>query len=227
MNVLRIERTRRVSRILSFGGLGLMVVALILSLSEPDRLGLTMGLALIGLLGSQIGTMLMRRWPERGRSDQVIDAALKGLDSRHSLYHYELGCRHALITPRATVALIPIGEAGIFEWRKGELWKTRVKKGVPSGEPAAARGLLDSGDREAADLERKLRARLPARPSWEIVRLFVFCSDEARLERDEAQPAVHLRKLKDYIRNLPRRSPLTEAELADLAAPFERLRIAG
>jgi hypothetical protein len=225
MNVRRIERTRRVSKILSFGGLGLMVVALVLSLSEPDQLGLTMGLALVGLVGSQIGTMMMRRWPDRGRSDQAIDAALKGLDDRHSLYHYELGCRHALVTPRATVALIPIGEAGVFEWRRDELWRTRLKKGVPAGDPAPARGLLDQAEREAADLERKLRARLPDRPSWEIIRLLVFCSDDARLERDDTHPAIHLKKLKEYVRNLPRRSPLTDAEKSTLAKPLERLLV--
>jgi hypothetical protein len=225
MNVRRIERVRRVSKILSFGGLGVMVVALVLSLRKPDQLGLTMGLALVGLVASQIGTLLMRRWPERGRSDQVLDAALKGLDSRHTLYHYELGCRHALVTPRATVALIPIGEPGIFEWREDELWRTRVKKGVPSGQPAPARNLLDQARREGADLELRLRRRLPDRQALEVVPLLVFCSDEARLERDTVHPAVHLKKLKDYVRNLPRRSPLTDAENAALAEPLKDLLV--
>jgi hypothetical protein len=223
MNVHRIDRLRRVSKFLSFGGLGLMVVALVLSLGATDNLGLTMGLALLGLLGSQIGTMLMRRWPERGRSDQVIDAALKGLDGRHSLYHYLLGARHALVTPRATVALIPIGEAGVFEWRDGELWRTGVKKGVPSGKPGQARGLLDQAERETADLERNLRRRLPARDGWQIIPLLVFCHDDARLGKDSSHPAVHLKKLKEYVRNLPRQSPLTETENATLAAPLASL----
>jgi hypothetical protein len=226
MNVRRIDRLRRVSKVLSFGGLGLMVLALILSLGATDNLGITMGLALLGLLGSQIGTMLMRRWPERGRSDQVIDAALKGLDNRHSLYHYLLGARHALVTPRATVALIPIGEAGLFEWREGKLWRTPVKKGAPSGKPGPARALLDQAEREAADLERKLRRRLPDRDGWQIIPLLVFCHDDARLERDEAYPAIHLKKLKDYVRNLPRQSPMTETEGQSLAAPFQELLVA-
>jgi hypothetical protein len=225
VNLRRIHRWRSIARVLSFGGLGVMVIALLVSLRQPDQLGLTLGLALVGLLGSQIGTMLMRRWPDQGRSDQEIDAALKGLDGRNSLFHYELGCRHALITPRATVALIPIGEPGIFEWRKDELWRTRVKKGVASGDPAQARTLLDQAEREAADLGRKLRARLPQRSEFDVVRLLVFCSDEARLERDSNHPAVHLKKLKEYVRNLPRAAPLTEAEAADLAAPFEDLLI--
>lgn len=225
MNVRRIDRLRRASKFLSFGGLGLMVVALILSLGATDNLGLTMGMALLGLLASQIGTMLMRRWPERGRSDQVIDAALKGLDRRHSLYHYLLGARHALVTPRATVALLPIGEAGLFEWRQGTLWRTPVKKGLPSGKPGPARGLLDQAERETADLERNLRRRLPDRDSWQIIPLLVFCHDDARMEKDEAHPAVHLKKLKEYVRNLPRQSPLTEAENQALGAPYADLLV--
>jgi hypothetical protein len=225
MNVRRIDRLRRVSKILSFGGLGLMVLALIISLRATNNLGLTMGLALLGLLASQVGTMQMRRWPERGRSDQEIDAALKGLDGRHSLYHYLLGCRHALITPRVTVALIPIGEAGEFAWRQGSLWRTPIKKGVPSGKPSVARGLQDQAERETADLERRLRQRLPDRETWQVVPLLVFCHEDARLEKGEARPAVHLKKLKEYLRNLPRQSPLTTAENAALAAPLEGLLV--
>ena len=225
MNVRRIDRLRRVSKLLSFGGLGLMVVALILSLGATDNLGLTMGLALLGLLASQIGTMQMRRWPERGRSDQVIDAALKGLDGRNRLYHYLLGARHALVTPLATVALIPIGEAGFFEWREDKLWRTAVKKGLPSGKPGPARRLLDQAERETADLERNLRRRLPDRDAWQIIPLLVLCHPDARLEKDEAHPAVHLKKLKEYVRNLPRQSPMTEPESRALAAPYADLLV--
>jgi hypothetical protein len=222
IDLIRIDRMQKVGRVLSFGGLGVMVVALVLSLRASANMGLTMGLALVGLLASQIGTMQTRRWPKSGRSDQVIDAALKGLDGRHSLYHYLLGCRHALIAPGATLALIPVGEAGIFEWRDGILWRTPVKKGVPSGKPAPARGLVESAARETADLERRLRRQLPERETWDLVPLLVFCSDAARLERDDAHPAIHLKKLKEYVRNLPRRAPLSEAEAEALASSFLR-----
>jgi hypothetical protein len=225
MNVRRIERVRQISKVLAFGGLGLMVLALFLSLSDPDSLALTMGLALVGLVGSQIGTMMMRRWPERERSDQVIDAALKGLDARHSLFHYLLGCRHALVGPRATVALIPIGERGVFEWRDGALWRTPLKKGIPSGKPTPAPSLQDKAKRETDDLERQLRRRIPDRQDWPVVSLLVFCHDDARLEQDGSRPAVHLKKLKEYVRNLPRQSPLTEDEVRALAAPLEALRV--
>ncbi len=225
MNVRRIDRIRRLSKILSFGGLGVMVVALLVSLGDSDSLGVTMGLALVGLLASQIGTMLMRRWPEHGRSDQVLDAALKGLDGRHRLYHYLLGCRHALFTQRAAVALIPVGEPGVFKWRDGSLWRTRLKKGVPSGKPSTMSSLLPQAEREAADLDRQLRRRLPDRAAWEIVPLLVFCHAEARLENNDGHPAVHIKKLKEYVRNLARQSPLTEAEAGTLAAPWESLLV--
>jgi hypothetical protein len=100
-----------------------------------------------------------------------------------------------------------------------------LKKGVPSGEASQAHTLLDQADREAADLERKLRARLPGRAAFDVVRLLVFCSESARLERDDAHAAIHIKKLKDYLRNLPRRAPLTETEADALASPFEGLRV--
>jgi hypothetical protein len=227
MNVQRIDRLRRLAKVLSFGGLGLMVVALVLSLGAARNMGVTLGLALVGLLASQIGTMLMRRWPDRGRSDQVLDAALKGLDSRCSLVHYALGCRHALFTPRAVVALIPVGEPGSFEWRDETLWRTKLKRGEPTGKPAPQRATLDDGRRETADLERHLHKLFPERASWDIVPLFVFFHAEARLQPGEGPPSVHLKKLKEHVRNLPRRAPLSESEAARLAAEFEPLHLNG
>src|SRR3989304_6579694 len=130
MDVRRIHRLRRIAKILTFGGLGVMVVALLVSLRNTGNTGVALGLSVIGLAGSQRGAGLMRRWPEQTRSDQVFDAALKGLDDRHALYHYLLGCRHALFTPRGGLALFPVAEPGRYAARDGVLWATRIKRGV-------------------------------------------------------------------------------------------------
>ena len=177
-----------------------------------------MGLSVIGLAGSQMGTVMMRRWPERGRSDQIFDAALKGLDGHHALYHYLLGCRHALVTPRGVLALFPVAEPGYYEARDEALWRTRLKRGVPMGEPSAQGRLTSQAEAEAAALERTLNRRLPDRTDGDVLALLVLLHPEARLEPGAVSPpAVHLKKLKDYVRNLPRHPPLTKDEAGALS----------
>ena len=222
MDVRRIHRLRRIAKILTFGGLGVMVVALLVSLRNTGNTGVALGLSVIGLAGSQMGTVLMRRWPEQTRSDQVFDAALKGLDDRHALVHYLLGCRHALFTPRGVLALFPVAEPGRYAARDGVLWHTRIKRGVATGKPSAQGRLASQAETEAAELEQRLSRRLPERTEWDVLPVLVFVHPEARLEADGIfPPAVHLKKLKDFVRNLPRRTPLTKDEAGTLSTAFE------
>jgi len=228
MNLRRIDRLRRIAKILTFGGLGLMVVALLVSLQDTGNTGVALGLSVIGLAGSQMGTMMMRRWPENGRSDQVFDAALKGLDGRHALYHYLLGCRHALFTPRGVLALFPVGEPGRYEARDGVLWRTRLKRGVAAGKPTDEGRLASQAEAEASDLEQRLSRRLPERAEWDVLPVLVFVHPEARLDADGfSPPAVHLKKLKDFVRNHPRHAPLAKQEADALSASLAAFLISG
>lgn len=220
INLARIDRIRRLAKILTFGGLGLMVVALLFSLGDPENLGPALGLSMAGLLSSQLGTVMMRRWPDRGRSDQIIDAALKGLDGRHVLIHYLARARHALLTPRGVVALIPVGDSGRFAFRDGALWRTPVKRDGSEGRPAPLRGLIEQAEREADALRQLLERRLPGAEA-EVTPLLVFVHPGARLDmEDQLPPAVHVKKLKEAVRRLPRRPPLDEGATAKLTESF-------
>ncbi len=220
INQPRIERVRRLAKILTFGGLGLMVVALLFSLGETQNLGMALGLSMAGLLSSQLGTVMMRRWPDRGRSDQILDSALKGLGRENHLIHYLARARHGLVTPRGVLALIPVGDGGRFSLRDGIIWRTPVKRDGSEGRPVQMRGLVEEAEREAQALTEVLRRRVPGLGA-EAAPLLVFVHPEARLDLEgSAPPAVHLKKLKEAIRRAPRRIPLSEEELGQLAEAF-------
>jgi hypothetical protein len=195
MNLRRIDRLRRIAKILTFGA-GIDGGGPAGLFAGYREYGVALGLSVIGLAGSQMGTMMMRRWPENGRSDQIFDAALKGLDGRHALYHYLLGCRHALFTPRGVLALFPVAEPGRYEARDGVLWRTRIKRGVAAGKASDVGRLASQADTEGADLEQRLSRRLPDRAEWDVLPVLVFVHPEARLEADGfSPPVVHLKKL--------------------------------
>lgn len=226
LDVPRLQRLRRASRIMSFGGLGLLVVALLLSLRSTSNMGLTLGLALLGLLTSQMGSILMRRWPDKGRPDQIFGAALKGLDARHALFHYLLGSRHTLLTPGGPVSLVPVFEPGLFELRDGSVWKTKTKRGVSTGKPRRASYITAEAEDQSGSLARDLGRRLNIDPPA-VTSILVFVHPEARLEgRSDALLGVHVKKLKETVRSLPRRSPLSPEAIGSVAAAFERFRLA-
>lgn len=209
---------------MSFGGLGLLVIALLLSLRTTANMSLTLGLALLGLVTSQMGSIMMRRWPDKGRPDQVFDVALKGLDGRHAILHYLLGSRHALLTPGGPVALVPVYEPGQFEIRDDVLWRTKTKRGVPSGKPRQASHLVAESEEQGSSLARDLGRRLSTEPPT-VTPILVFLHPEARLEAaSDRLSAVHVKKLKEFVRTLPRRSPLSLDAIASITGPFERVR---
>jgi hypothetical protein len=225
LDLPRLRRLRRAARILSFGGLGVLVIALLLSLGTTANMGLTLGLALLGLVTSQMGSILMRRWPDRGRPDQIFAAALKGLDHRNALFHYLLGSRHTLLTPGGPVSLVPVYEPGQFALRDGSVWRTKTKRGAPSGKPRPAPYILAEAEEQSAALARDLGRRLSIDPP-EVASILVFVHPEARVEgSSDRLHGVHVKKLKEYVRSLPRRSPFSPEAIASLTSAFARVRV--
>jgi hypothetical protein len=225
IDIRRIHRQRQLAKVLSFGGLGVLVLSLILSLRQSGAVSMTLGLALLGLLTSQMGSIMMRRWPDHGRPDQVLDAALKGLDGRNALYHYLLGGSHALLTPAGCIALVPVLESGLFEVRDGTVWRTKTKRGVPKGKPSQDRYLPDEAERQRRSMARALAKQRPEQ-ELDVLPVLVFLNSEARLETGkDPLPAAHAKKLKDYLRGLPKRPGLSAGEASAIGEAFAKYRV--
>jgi len=60
----------------------------------------------------QFGNYYLSRWGKSPRPDELITAALKGLDDRYSLYHYVTPLFHLLVGPTGVYALLPYNQAG-------------------------------------------------------------------------------------------------------------------
>src|SRR3972149_3313576 len=96
----RLRRRAAASHVASLGGILLILASVGLSMWRPQLTTLTAVLLFAGFATSTIGIYYANRWVKKPRPEEILDRALKGLDTRHRLYHYlPRGPDHLLLTP--------------------------------------------------------------------------------------------------------------------------------
>lgn len=211
-NQSRIRLYARISRILAFGGLGLMGLAVLISLRPPYSFNLVFTLLIVGMFASQIGLPLRNRWDREPRFDQVLDENMKGLDKRFLLFHYYLGASHVLFCPSGVYVLVPRVEDGRIEYVDGQWQRTPGKPGfLRRSGPRRMRGV----DREAQGEAQRAHERLNRiTDAPEVQPLLVFVHSAAEVDVEGAPTlATHIKKLKTTLRKLPKQSSLSDEQI--------------
>jgi len=213
IDAAKVRRNARLSRILSFGGLGVMGLGLLISFRPPYRVDLVLGLFLVGILASQIGLPMRNRWDRRPRIDEILDGALKGLDQRFGIFHYSLGARHVLICPGGVFAVIPRSENGVINYSDGRWTRTTSKGGLlRRAGTRKIRGIRREAASEVDRAASHLNLSFPVRP------FIVFLHGGAEMDvRQGPELSTHIKKLKSAIRKLPKAETLTPRQVEKLA----------
>ncbi len=202
-NTKLIKRNRKIGQFLTIGALVILGIGLYFSFTNPEQITITFGALLFGFLLTQIGIYYGNRWGKSPRPDELLSAALKGLEDRYTLYHYAAGIPHALIGPAGVLALVPVSVAGKITYDESRQ-RYRQKGGnfylKIFGQESLGRPDLDA--RYAIDDLRKfLEKEFPDLERPEVNAVLVFTNKKAELEiEDSPFPAVSLEKVKDFIR---------------------------
>jgi len=213
-----IARNARLGKILTYGGLVIVVVGMFVVSRNPEWSTYALVPALAGLMSVQFGSAFMARWGRRPRLDELVDEALKGLDGRYTLIHYELATPHALFTPGGAYALILRTEDGEIRFRDGRWERTTVRRGLRRGGTRTMRNVetLARGDADA--MAKHLHKQLPDAAEVDVEPLLMFLSTRAVVHAEASPiPAFHAKKAKEMIRRLPKRAALTEDQLQRLS----------
>ncbi len=224
LDAVRVRRYSRLGNALSLAGLALMIAGIVLALTRQEEFFLVLAASFSGLTLSQIGMILRNRWGRQPRMDQVLDEALKGFDDRYAIFHYLLGASHALFSPAGAFALCTSDADGEIHYRDGAWVRVRPRPSLLTRSrlqrlPDPASQVNADARRLASTVQRLLRLQeeFPVQP------ILVFVHPGAQLSVEGAPfPAVHLKKLKPYLRSLPRARALTPGQIAALVPP--RLR---
>lgn len=221
-----IQSRKQLGRYAFFGGFGVLIVGLVISLN-PQRVDLfpvSFACLILGFILSQSGGYYMRRFDRGDLPHEALAKALKGFDDRYTLVNYGTPASHVLLTPDNLYVLIPKAQAGRISYENGRwknptglrrifTWMSEEGLGNPTRDAAAG----------VARLQRYLAQHLPDTPV-EVQPIVVFLHPKAEIEASAALvPAIHVKKLKDTLRarpkgNLPRDTYAALSRILDPAS---------
>ncbi len=225
-----VQSRAKLGRYASFTGMGVLLVGLIVTWTAAgSNEGLILSfLALIaGFILSQVGLYYANRFARPERPDQVLAKSLKGFDDRYNLFQYTSPAGNVLVTPTACFAFTIKMQRGPIRYQNGKwkhssgfrsllLWIASDSLGNPSKEAVV----------EADTLRRYLLKKLPG-VEVPVQPVILFGNPTAEVDASGSPvPAVHYKKLKDWLRG-PGKSGTLNAEarqkLIELLSPPEAI----
>jgi hypothetical protein len=213
-NETLVKRNTRIAQVAMIAGLIVLAGGMFISFRMPERFTISLAALMVGFVLSQVGIYYSNRWARRPRPDEVINKALKGLDGRHSMYHYLAPVSHLLVGPTGLWIFIPMHQSGKISYTNGR-WKQRggnfylkifaqESLGRPDLEVSA----------EVETLEKYLKQKLGEDskiPEIQVALVFFNPKAEVLVNGDEEAPAFTVKAddLKDLVRKKGKQKSLS------------------
>jgi hypothetical protein len=207
-----VNRNARIGQIASVAGLIVLGGGLFISFTRPEMFSISLFALLIGFGLSQIGIYFANRWGRRPRPDEILNAALKGLDGRYSLYHYITATAHLLVGPAGVWVLMPRHQSGLItydehkkRWRqKGGNFYLKIFAQESLGRPD-----MEIGS-EIQAVYSYLEKQLEEGKIPEIQAALVMTNEKCEIDADNAPaPTIDVTKLKDFVRKTAKGKPIS------------------
>jgi hypothetical protein len=216
-----VRRNARVAQASMLVGLLVLAGGMFISFRMPERFSLSLLALMVGFVLSQIGIYFSNRYGRRPRPDELLNQALKGLDSKYTLYHYQKPVSHLLVGPAGVWILMPRYQRGTITYNKGR-WHQRggnlymkifAQEGLgrPDLEVAAEVGSVKEFIARQFDDEEKI-------PPVNAALVFTNPKVEVNIPEDENPPAetVEIVKLKDLIRRKAKEKGLSPSKVEQI-----------
>jgi hypothetical protein len=221
----RIARLKRVSQITSFVGMGALLAGLFLVfLPNTENLFFYQLLALFtGWMLSQIGIYLGHRYLREPRPDEVLDEVLRKVARNGRIYHYLLPAAHVLLIPTGIIVFVAKYQSGNITV-EGDKWK---QTGMGLRRFFGQERLGDPTREAAMSVEAVasyLNKHAPTVEEVPIGAMVVFTSKgNKNLDlKNSTMPAMHYTKIKGYLRQQKRETPIPEADFQAIQAAFDK-----
>ncbi len=216
-----VKRNRRIAQIASITGLVVLIGGMIISFQRQDLINISFASLIAGFVLSQIGIYFTNRWGRSPRPDELLNQALKGLDSKYALYHYLTPVSHVLVGPAGLWILMARHQKGTVSVYKGR-WRHSGGGFIQAylklfGQENLGRPDLEMQN-EIDNLQKYLGKKIPEGFYLPDIRAaLVFTNDQVNIQigEDETPPAptLPLSKLKEFIRKTAKTNPLSMAKV--------------
>ena len=209
-----IKRNAKIGQILTIVSLVTLGAGMFITFQKPDLLIVSIGALLVGFLLSQVGIYFTNRWGRSPRPDEQISQALKGLDKRYALYHYQAPASHVLVGPAGVWIFIPKHQRGTITYRKNR-WRQSGGGFIQSYLKIFAQEGIGRPDLEIeTDIEsltKFLRKNIPDGTEIpDIQAALIFSNPDVVIQADEAPyPTLPAKKLKELIRRTAKEKSLS------------------
>jgi hypothetical protein len=220
----KIRRNSIIGQVASLGGLAILAGGMYISFKNPERISFAWLALLIGFTLSQVGIFFGNRWGRRPRPDEHLDSALKGMDDRHTLYHYSAPTSHLLLGPSGIWVLLPRHQTGKIIYQKGRF--KQKGGGILQGylrlfaQEGMGRPDLEL-EAEIDAVKRFIKKKLPELAMPEIQGAMVFTNEKAELDFEGAPIlAVTAKKLKELVRKSAKEKALPSGTLQAIQEAF-------
>lgn len=220
INEALIRRNTRIAQIAVFGGLAILIGGMILSFRFPNQFYISFGALLLGFMLSQVGIYYTNRWGRRPRPYEVLNQALKGLDSKYTIYHYITPASHLLVGPAGVWVLMPRYQKGTITYSNGR-WHQRggnMYMKIFAQEGLGRPDLEISG--EVDSVQNFLKKRIPEEKVPPIQAALIFTNEKTVIDIDEdsnpSAATLPLAKLKEFIRKKAKGKPISMDKVLEI-----------
>jgi hypothetical protein len=216
-----IDRNKKISQIILFVSLALLITGFIWTLQnpEPSKSLISYLILIPAYLLVQVSISMANRWGKSPRPDEIVVQALKGLDDKYTLYNYTTDVPHLLVGPIGICIINPYHHKGEISYNPEK--KQYKQKGGPN---FIVKYFVQEGlpniNREVFSLKRDLKKYFDKNSihiNEEPVVVNLFYSDNIILLTNNA-PEINLRsnKLKDFIRNHVKKTRISSEKINKL-----------
>lgn len=219
-NQTSIQRNKRIGNIAIIASLVIVGAGLYLYFRQI-AIGWSFIAFVAGFLISQIGLYFSSRFGRSPRPDEMLSAALKGLDNKYTLYHYTSPVPHLLVGPAGIWILSPYNQRGLITY--DEKKKRFHQKGGNLyfkifGQEGLGRPDLDVRN-NLQSMAKFMRKKFPDLTDRSFDNIIVFTNENVEIQAENSPyPTLPAKKLKDYLRRQAKENP---ADL-DLITRVER-----
>jgi len=206
INEKLIERNKRIGKILSIAGIGVLAVGLILNFNPtPTRLLISLGALVLGFVISQISTFYVTRFNRSPRFDEIIAENLSKLGNEYTLYIYDSPIPMLLVGPAHLWIPVPVMASGEVYYAKK--WKERGGSFLVK---LLGQGNIGQSEREISDYKKQIDGFLQEIVTDEefppVKTILVILNPKVSIgDVEEAPtPIVHVSALRRKIRKFDR-----------------------
>ncbi len=220
-----IERNGKLGNWISLGALAVLGIGMYISFTRTDLFTYSLICLVLGFTMTQIGMYMGNRWGRSPRRDEKLDAALKGLHSDFSIYHYVTPVSHLLVGPAGVWVILPYQQAGRVAFEKNR-WRVQGGGFMAGymrifGQEGIGRPELEA-ENEAASMKKFLLKKMAENAVPEIKPILVFTHDQVEVEPGESPiPALKLKQLKGFVRDESRERKLSSLQIQELTQALE------